>query len=194
VKRQLVALIALCIFLSLSSQGPAAQVATPRSFNKTLRLYGVTFVVSCANDQSLPMVRIAPSGLELDNRPIVRQADGLVVRAEVADLDVDRSPEIYVYVQSVGSGSYGSLIAYAANNRKSLSEINLLPLDRDQRAAKGYRGHDEFRVAERTLVRRFPVYLDGDTNAKPTGGMRQIHYKLAKGEAGWLLRVDRIID
>ena len=49
-------------------------------------------------------------------------------------------------------------------------------------------------MVENTLVRRFPVYRDGDTNAKPTGGMRQIQYKLAAGEAGWLLRADKVVD
>jgi hypothetical protein len=99
-----------------------------------------------------------------------------------------------VYVQSVGSGSYGSLIAYSANRRKSLSEIHIPPITDDPKAAKGYRGHDEFRVVESTLVRRFPLYREADSNAKPTGGMRQIQYKLTKGEASWLLRVDKVVE
>ena len=31
-------------------------------------------------------------------------------------LNADGSPEVYVYVQSAGSGSYGSLVAFSANN------------------------------------------------------------------------------
>ena len=103
---------------------------------------------------------------------MVREVEGQVVEAEVADLDADGSPEIYVYVQSAGSGSYGSLVAFAANKKKSLSDIYLPPIADDPKASKGYMGHDEFRVVENTLVRRFPVYRDGDANAKPTGGMR----------------------
>ncbi|MDH5245823.1 MAG: hypothetical protein OEW98_05185 [Betaproteobacteria bacterium] len=55
-------------------------------------------------------------------------------------------------------------------------------------------GHDELRVVENALVRRFPVYRDGDTNAQPTGGTRQIRYKLGAGEAAWVLRQDRTVD
>ena len=55
-------------------------------------------------------------------------------------------------------------------------------------------GHDEFAVEENTLVRRFPVYKDGDTNSQPTGGTRQIQYKLKAGEAGWILRPDKIVN
>jgi hypothetical protein len=55
-------------------------------------------------------------------------------------------------------------------------------------------GHDEFAVVENVLARRFPVYRPGDTNAKPTGGVRQLQYKLVPGEAGWLLKLDRKVD
>lgn len=112
----------------------------------------------------------------------------------MADLNVDGSPEIYVYITSTGSGSYGSLVAYSANRRKSLSQIYLPPVTQDTTASKGYMGHDEFAVVESVLVQRFPVYRDTDTNAKPTGGMRQLQYKLVPGEAGWVLKVDRVVE
>jgi hypothetical protein len=43
-------------------------------------------------------------------------------------------------------------------------------------------------VVETSLVRRFPVYRSGDSNAKPTGGTRQVTYKLVPGEAMWQLK------
>jgi len=49
-------------------------------------------------------------------------------------------------------------------------------------------GHDQFAVVETTLMRRFPVYRPGDSNAKPTGGTRQISYELVAGEAGFQLK------
>ncbi len=180
--------------LECKAAAAAPAPAGPNGFDRTLELRGVTFRVTCANDSSLPTLRIVPTGLEIDNTPITREADGTVVGAEVADLNVDGSPEIYVYVQSAGSGSYGSLVAYSANNRKSLSEIYLPPVSENPKASKGYMGHDQFAVVENTLVQRFPLYRPGDTNANPTGGTRQLQYKLARGEAGWVLRVDKIVD
>jgi len=38
-------------------------------------------------------------------------------------------------------------------------------------------------VIESSLARRFPIYKTNDTNAKPTGKIRQIQYKLKNGEA-----------
>lgn len=171
-----------------------AVAAFAAGFERILELEGIAFRVTCPNEGSISNVTIVPSGLEIDNAPMVSEVDGQVVEAEVADLDVDGSPEIYIYVQSAGSGSYGSLVAFAANKRKSLSGIYLPPIADDPKAAKGYLGHDEFRVVENTLVRRFPVYRDGDSNAKPTGGMRQIQYKLAAGEAGWVLHPDKVVE
>jgi hypothetical protein len=174
-----------------AAKGASAPLAP---FEKTLTLQGVTFRVTSANDGSINTLRIVPSGLDTDHSGITREVDGVVTGAEVADLNVDGSPELYVYVTSAGSGSYGSLVAYAANNRKSLSEIRLPPVAADSKLARGYMGHDEFAVVESTFVQRFPLYAAGDTNARPTGKMRQLQYKLRQGEAGWVLRLDRVVE
>jgi hypothetical protein len=166
--------------------------AAPLVFDKTLELQGIRFHVTSANAGSTNILHIIPSGPEIGNSPIVKTIDGTVSGAEVADLNTDGSPEIYIYVTSAGSGSYGSLAAYAANRHKSLSEIFLPPLtDAD---AQGYMGHDEFTVLEGVLGRRFSIYRATDSNAKPTGGMRQLQYRLVPGEAGWVLKLDRVAE
>jgi hypothetical protein len=170
-----------------------ASEAAP-GFDQTMALQGVRFRVTCPNASSINEVTLEPTGLEIDNSPIVREVDGSVVGAEVADLNADGSPEVYVYVSSAGSGSYGSLVAYAANDKKSLSEIYLPPLEDDAEVSAGYMGHDEFSVVELSLGRRFPVYIEGDTNAEPTGGIRQLEYKLQPGEAGWVLRLHNVYN
>ena len=163
-------------------------------FNQTLELQGISFQIMSANNGSLNDLLIVPAGLEIDNSPILEEIDGRVNGAEIADLNNDGSPEIYVYITSAGSGSYGSLVAYSANQRKSLSSIYLPPIMENQAAKKGYMGHDEFAVVETSLVRRYPVYQQTDSNAKPTGGTRQLQYKLIPGEASWLLKVDKVVD
>lgn len=163
-------------------------------FEQALSLQGVSFRVCSANSGSMNRLRIEHKGPRGKSSVMEREIDGSVTLVEVADLNVDGSPEIYVYVNSAGSGSYGSLVAYASNKKRSLTEIYLPPLQDDAKAVEGYMGHDEFRVVESALVRRFPVYRNGDTNAKPTGGMRQIQYKLKAGEAGWILRPDRTVN
>jgi hypothetical protein len=168
--------------------------AAPASFDKTFQLQGVTFRVTCPNASSMNDLTIVPSGLTGDDRPVTQVIDGIATGAEVADLDSDGSPELYVFVQSAGSGSYGSLVAWSANRRRSLSLISLPPVSENPEVSKGYMGHDAFAIVENRLVQRFPVYRPGDSNASPTGGTRQLHYRLVQGEAGWLLKIDRVVE
>jgi hypothetical protein len=104
---------------------PAATAAPagPKAFDKTLSLQGIGFRLVSANQGSINRVVITPTGLTRDNTPVSREVDGTVTGAEVADLNGDGSPELYVYVRSAGSGSYGSVVAYGVSQRRSLAEV-----------------------------------------------------------------------
>ncbi len=162
---------------------------TSKGFDKVLTLQGITFHVVATNEGSLNQLTITPSGLEIVNRVMKQEIDGRVAGAEVADINADGSPEIYIYVSSAGSGSYCTLVAYSTNNKKSLSGIYLAPLENDKKNSIGYMGHDEFTIIENSFARRFPVYNEGDANCCPKGGTRQLQYKLIAGEASWQLKL-----
>ncbi|MBT9266844.1 PliI family lysozyme inhibitor of I-type lysozyme [Pseudomonas sp. MG-9] len=165
-----------------------------KPFDQTLELQGIAFHVSTEQVGDKPTLRIVPKGLEIDNTVIIQALSGDVVRAEVADLNNDGSPELYVFTRSPGRGMPGELIAYSANNKKSLSEIYLPPVSDNPKTAEGYQGEDSFAVVENTLVQRFPVYDSADAGAGRTGKMRQVQYKLVAGEAGWILREDKVTE
>lgn len=160
-------------------------------FNRTLVSGSIQFHITSKNEGSIIQVTIAPTGLEIDNSTLSREIDGTANGAEIADLNSDGSPEIYIFINSAGSGSYGSLVAYSANSNKSMSEIYLPDLMDDKANSQGYMGHDSFIVGETTLLRRFPVYRPGDPNVNPSGGVRELQYTLQKGEAGWLLVLEK---
>lgn len=169
----------------LSLRATAGEANPP--FFAQLLLQGVTFQVESPNAGPVNRVTVravSAAGLFAEES---MEADGSVSGVEVEDLNADGYPEVYVYVTSAGSGSYGSLIAYGSNRNRSISQIYLPPLADDPQAAEGYMGHDRFAVGEGSLLRRFPVYLQGDANAAPTGGTRQVQYRLKAGEAGWQL-------
>jgi hypothetical protein len=88
----------------------------------------------------------------------------------------------------------GELIAYSANNKKSLSEIYLPPVSDNPKTAEGYQGEDSFAVVENTLIQRFPVYDSADAGTGRTGKMRQVQYRLVPGEAGWVLREGKVAE
>jgi hypothetical protein len=180
---------ALCAaLLALGSTTVRAEAGEPSSpFFAQMVLQEVTFQVESPNEGSINQVTVRAETPEGKLGPMEVEADGTVTNVEVEDLNADGYPEIYVYVNSAGSGSYGSLIAYASNRNRSLSEIYLPSLEDDPEASKGYMGHDTFAVGEGALLRRFPVYREGDTSAEPSGGTRQVQYRLEAGEASWRL-------
>ena len=164
----------------LGGLSSAALAATPAT---TLSLQGVSFQVATKGAGSVQQlaVKAKENGHAF---PVVKQElIGSLSGSEVEDLNSDGRPELVLFVTSAGSGSYGSVLAWSASKGHTLLPITMPDLS--GKLAQGYMGHDQFNVVETTLVRRFPIYRAGDTNAKPRGGTRQINYKMVPGEAGF---------
>lgn len=176
------------LFVMCLASMPASALADDL-FSRTLQLQGISFTVAESANGAQHSLTVTPVGLSISNEAFTSPLSGKVVDAEVADLNVDGSPEVYIYLRD--DKGNGDVLAYAANHRKSLSQINLPPLAEDKKHNGGYRGGDEFAVVESSLARRFPLH---DANGKPTGKMRQLQYKLEPGEASWQLVVKRATE
>ncbi|MFZ4537966.1 hypothetical protein [Propionivibrio sp.] len=168
-----------------------AGLASAAPFDKKEELQGISFHVTSPNKAAGNTVRIVPAGLQADNSPIEMDITGLVTGAEVADINVDRSPEIYIYVLEPGAEKRMSLVAFSANKKKSLSAIYLPTLSESRGADKGYCGNDDMAAVEGTFMRRFPIC---GKDQQPTGKTRQLQYKLKPGEAGWQLKLDKKME
>lgn len=163
------------------------------SFNTELTYPGsnISFKINTKGDSLI----IQPSGLSVSNETLYHDITGYtVVNAEIGDLNIDSYPELFVYLTSDGSGSYGKLIGYSVNNGKSVSQVYLPEISENDEVSKGYMGHDEMAIVENTFCQRFPIYKEGDSNANPTGGIRQIQYKLVDGESSRILKIDKVIN
>lgn len=163
------------------------------SFNTELTYPGsnISFKIKTKGDSLI----IQPSGLSVSNETLYHDITGYtVVNAEIGDLNIDSYPELFVYLTSDGSGSYGKLIGYSVNNGKSVSQVYLPDISENDEVNKGYMGHDEMAIVENTFCQRFPIYKEGDSNANPTGGIRQIQYKLVDGESSRILKIDKVIN
>lgn len=170
--------------------GASAAIAAP--FAQTLSLQGVQFTVKARGEGSMQNLVVKAKEGSVSFPVIKDEVDGNVTAAEVDDLNSDGRPELVLSVVSAGSGSYGTVLAWSASKGHTLLPIYLPELTAAQ--LKGYMGHDRFAVVRGTLVRSFPLYRDGDSNAKPTGGTRQIEYKMVTGEASWLFQPIRTTD
>ena len=165
-------------------------VAAP--FDQTLEAEGFSVRITSPNSTGKNEITLQPKGLKSVNDPVTMSLEGSLTRAFLENADANNTPEFFLVLTGSGSGSYGEVLAFSTNGKKALTPIVIHePTAKD---LEGYMGHDEFEVMENTLVRRFPVYKAGDTNASPTGGWRQIQYKLKSGEAAWHFRIDRVVS
>lgn len=170
--------------LLAASVGPGLVSAVQAApFQQSASLQGVTFQVTATGEGSLQQLVVKASENGKPLATVKTETDGRVTGMEVEDLNSDGKPEVLVYATSAGSGSYGSVKAWTVSKGHTLLPINMPELSGTW--AKGYMGHDSFAVVETSLMRKFPVYRPGDSNAKPTGGIRTITYKLVPGEASW---------
>ena len=177
----------------VSAKEESSVTSQETGFNTELTYPGskISFKVSVKGDSLV----IQPSGLSISNETLYHDITGYtVVNAEIGDLNIDSYPEVFVYLTSDGSGSYGKFIGYSVNNGKSVSQVYLPEISENNEVNKGYMGHDEMAIVENTFCQRFPIYKDGDSNANPTGGTRQIQYKLVDGETGRILKIDKVLE
>jgi hypothetical protein len=162
-------------------------------YKNQLSLHGITFAVTSTQDGPNTKLTITPSGLKAVNDPVTHEIDGRVVRAEVADIDANGDPEIYVFTTSNGD-KRGGVIGYSTNKKKSMSQIFVPSLADDAKNNVGYVGGDESAIVENALVTRFKLHTGSGSEARPTGKWRQLQYKLRPGEAGWKMVLDKVVE
>ena len=161
--------------------------------NKFTTKTGKTITVDVTHPvgESLATIEIRAIQFGNGNHFILKDVDP-ISKITLGDLDNNGFDELYIFTKSVGSGTYGNVIGYGSNRDKSMSpiyfpEINEKELSTDG-LFRGYMGHDVFTLQKDRLVRKFPIYKEGDSNSKPTRGTKTISYIFKKGEASWQLK------
>lgn len=153
-------------------------------YTKSLRFNVYTFSITAADSGRVRTVQIKAYRGELLLTNFRVRVDGAVVGAEVADLDKNRFPELYIYSTSDGSGSFGRVYAwqFMPERKADITTPNWL-----RPTSNGYMGHDSLWVESTILCRKYPMYQSSDANAEPSGGDRMIRYKLKSAGAGFAL-------
>ena len=159
-------------------------------YSKTLQFNVYRFSVTAADTGRVreAVIKAYRGELLLTNFRV--RLDGALTGAEVADLDNNRFPELYLYSTSDGSGSFGKVYAWQFLPER-LANITLknwqLPAD------QGYMGHDSLWVEKSILCRKYPIYQAGDANALPSGGHRMMRYQLQAIGSGYVLKSEESI-
>ena len=178
----------LCLLLPLGLTG--------EGFDKTLKdpQSGISFVV---HSKVVPMdhstVTVSVQGLKGAAKIRKKLDYATVDRAEIADLNGDGMPEIYLFTLSMGNGGYQTLLGFAVTKDGRLVPIRYKEPADDSKAMRGYRGFDDYFIVGNELIRRFPIYRsDEEPQCCPTGGHRLLYYKLVPDGNGFRLMLSRI--
>lgn len=160
-------------------------------FSQTFTHKRQSYLVEVGSGVTSSAVTITPKGLTLSNKPLKKDVDGLFVGAQMADLDVDGEPEVYIFMRSPEGLRRGAAIVVASEQGRRMVEVPVPDLASDAKNSAGYRGGDEFAIVEKVLARRFPLH---DDSGEATGTMRQLQYKLVKGATGPELKLDHAAE
>lgn len=161
--------------------------ATP--FTKEVTYDKYSFTVTTQGEADKHHFKIIPHGLTESNDTMSADVKGSITNVLIDDIDGDNSPEIAV-IDMMGPENKGHIHLFSTYNGKSMGMVHIPDMAEDDAALKGYKGGDEYNMAENTLVRRFPIY-EGDSK---TGKTRQLQYKLKPGEAMKQLVLDKTME
>ena len=197
--------VLLCVFALACTNGKKQRnEAVNNEGNNDVQEYvtksGKKFIVEEDRSMgaSISGLKVSTSGFEAVNRVHDFGETDPVVNVFLADLDKNGFEEIYIITRSAGSGSYSNIYGLVSNKDKSATPIYIRPIsDKDKSETgifEGFMGHNSYELNSGTLLNSFPVYKKNDPNAKPSGGIRKVAYRLVAGEAGWILEPDAIID
>lgn len=157
---------------SISKEGQ--DPGNPSTFSKTFNHKGLSLNLTVTGSGSIRRLKIESAGKILLERDVV----GTLEDAAMADLDKNDEPEIYIICRSAGSGGYVEILSFLWKG-PSLQPVYFPEVDPDDPLFQGYMGHDAISISAERLQRKFPVYREGDPNAAPSGGERNLLYKLS---------------
>ncbi|MFD2569706.1 hypothetical protein ACFSUS_03620 [Spirosoma soli] len=166
------------VVANLTERPQSSEIRQPSTFvsyTKELRFNIYTFTITATDSGAVRDLNVKAYRGALLLTNFRTRIDGAVVSAEVADLDQNRFPELYVYSTSDGSGSFGRVYGwqFLPERKADVTLVNWQLKNTD-----GYMGHDSLWVERDILCRKYPIYRPGDANAEPTGGVRMMRYRL----------------
>ncbi len=170
-------LLLCCCIGVLLVQGQARRMDT------TVKIGKVGYRITCANrNPGRNDATINPIGFENQMREFSIEVKGRLRKAEIDDLNNDGYPDLVLYVYSGDSLQKGTVIGISSDKNRTVNPIIFPDILDDQKLREGYKGFDDFNLMEGMLMRRYPLYTSDSLNARPTGKMRQVQYRVIPGE------------
>ncbi len=172
------------LFLSLLlSIGVMAQ-KNPK-YDSTLKIGKVGYRVVCMNrSKERNVLNVRPVGFKAEVREVNLELKGRVSGAEIDDLNNDGFPDLVIYILDASNKTV--IFSISSKENEMLEPIFFPDITNDMVMSKGYRGGDEYKLVEGVLFRKFPIYEADTAIHEPTKKVRQIMYRVIKGDRGVL--------
>jgi len=103
-----------------------------------------------------------------------------VIVMEFNDLNNDGFPDLVIFIEDAAGKK--SIFPIHSQDNERIAPIYFPDILDDMEMSKGYRGKDEYKLVEGVLFRKFPVYPADTTIKEPTNKIRQLMYRVIKGE------------
>ncbi len=168
------------VFFLLMIMNPLVAAAGSNcSYSASVKQSGMTFAISSrpANGCAVQIITVIVHRGGKKISGVKADVDYLAQSARSIDLTGDGMQELAVFSRTIGEIVTEVLDVYWLDGT-TLRRSTVPDLDEKS----GYKGGDRFLLEGRLIVRSFPVYGDGDTAGKPTGGTRSLKYEFKKGE------------
>jgi hypothetical protein len=183
------------ICLSVCCFSAATSDAQSKKFDTTVKIGDEGYrVVSNNKNADKNEVTVTPVNLKFEGTNPSFMVYGKITKTFTDDFNDDGRPDLIICVYSGDNGEIGTIIGIAYNADKTLEPIYFPDVYLDAKLRDGYKGHDVFSDLTGTLLRKFPIYLQGDAPDKPTGGIRTVQYKVMQDNGHLSFKVLRSYD
>lgn len=170
---------AVVFFLFMIVSLPVAAADSNCSYSTRVKLGDTTFDVSSRPVQgcAVHIITVTASRNGRKMSELKADVDYLATSARSIDLTGDGTQELIVISRPTRGMRTESLDVYWLEGTTMYRAM--VP---DLEEKSGYKGEDRFYLEGRAIVRSFPVYNDGDTAGKPSGGTRLFMYEFKEGK------------
>lgn len=160
----------------------------PTRYTQTLRYNIYSFSIDAPDSGIVRELTIKAHRGQLLLTNFRVRIEGAVAGAQVADLDKNRYPELYVYSSTSGGGSYGRVYGWQFLPER---KADVMVVNWRLSPERGYMGRDSLWIERDVLCRQYPVFRPGDDETEPTGGNRIVRYRLRSVGPGFALVAER---
>lgn len=163
-------------------------------YDSTMKIGKSGYRISCLNRSvDRNVLNIRPIGFKSESREASIELKARVFGAEIDDLNNDGFPDIIIFIEDAAGKK--SIFPICSQDNERIAPISFPDLLNDMEMSKGYRGKDEYKLVEGVLFRKFPIYASDTSIKEPTNKMRQLMYRVVKGEGdSWKFKMFKQFD